>query len=151
MLSSPTVRENAMSKGTVLVVDDDATILDLVQLALEDGGYCVLVSIDGAALRLAHEQQPDLILMDLMMPEMDGREVTTRLRADSATAHIPIIVLSARRNLTHWTAGMQVDGTLDKPFDLDDLSSIVGHWVAEGRRRRDTAAPRRGYAPTANQ
>ena len=141
-------------KIRVLVADDHSVVrqgLRMFLLVQPDMEMVGEAQNGREAVALAATLAPDVVLMDLVMPEMDGREVTTRLRADSATAHIPIIVLSARRNLTHWTAGMQVDGTLDKPFDLDDLSSIVGHWVAEGRRRRDTAAPRRGYAPTANQ
>ncbi len=125
-----------MSKGTVLVVDDDAAILDLLQAVLEDEGYHVRVSVDVAALHSAHAQPPDLILLDLMMPLMDGAAVTRRLRADPATAHIPIVAVSARHDLTALTAGMAVDDTLTKPFDLDALSAVVARGVAQGRQRQ---------------
>ncbi len=125
-----------MSKGTVLVVDDDAAILDLVQAVLEDEGYHVRVSVDGAALRSAHAQPPDLILLDMMMPLMDGVEVTQRLRADPATAHIPLVAVSARHNLAALAALLHVDAVLPKPFDLDDLSALTAHGVAQGRQRQ---------------
>ena len=69
-------------KGSVLVVDGDQAILDLIQLTLEDEGYRVLTSADGASLATAYQTRPDLILLDIRMPAMNGIEVSQRLRAD---------------------------------------------------------------------
>ena len=80
-----------MPVGTVLVVDDDASIVHFLEMALEDAGYTVLAAVGGEALRVAHDRHPDVILLDLMMPGMDGIEVSHRLRADPATADIPLI------------------------------------------------------------
>src|SRR5579871_3721426 len=80
-----------MGNATVLVVDDDPATVSFLEAALSVEGYEVLAALDEAALRVAHEQQPNVILLDLMMPGMDGVEVSQRLRADPVTAHIPII------------------------------------------------------------
>ncbi len=84
-----------MTGVLVLVVDDDAAIVELLEMALEDEGYHVHATCGAAALQLAHDLQPAVILLDVSMPGMDGIEVSQRLRADPATAHIPIIVMSA--------------------------------------------------------
>jgi len=128
-----------MSKGTVLVVDDDAAIRDLVQIALDDEGYTVSVWGDGTALRHAHAQQVDVILLDLTLVVAAGCALVERLRADPATAYIPLIGFSARADGAALAVQMQLDDLLAKPFDLDDLSALVARWVVEGRHRRALA------------
>jgi two-component system, OmpR family, alkaline phosphatase synthesis response regulator PhoP len=123
-----------MSPHTVLVVDDDPEILDFLEVALQERGYKVLVAIDGDALDAAQESQPDLILLDLMMPGMDGIEVSRRLREDPATASIPIVVMSANERLRNPSIALPVDGRLPKPFELDDLYATVAHWVQQPPR-----------------
>jgi CheY-like chemotaxis protein len=115
--------------STVLVVDDDPAITAFLRLALEDAGYGVLTAVDGAALQLAQEQQPDVILLDLLMPDMDGIEVSQRLRANPATAHIPIIAMSAQDRLLATSSLMPVNARLPKPFTLWDLYCLVAHWM----------------------
>ena len=124
-----------MSKGTVLVVDDDAAIRDLVKTALEEEGYTVSVCTDGAALRQVQARQAELILLDLTLVEVAGGATVERLRADPATAHSPLLGFSARNDGAVLAARMQLDDLLPKPFDLDDLYALVARWVAEGRRR----------------
>lgn len=119
-----------MSRGTVLVVDDDDAIVEVIRSALEDEGYRVLSAVDGAALGLARDQRPDLILLDIMMPVMDGVEVSRRLRADSTTARIPIIVMSANSRLSSVAEAMPVNDRLPKPFELVDLFDAVERWTA---------------------
>jgi two-component system alkaline phosphatase synthesis response regulator PhoP len=116
-------------RATVLIVDDDRTIVDVLRAALEDEGYTVLAALNEAALALARQEQPAVILLDLMMPEMDGVEMCRRLRADPATAHIPIVALSAARNLAVVAGRMSIDDRLPKPFDLDDVSAMVARWT----------------------
>src|SRR5919197_5985809 len=79
---------------TVLVVDDDPSITEFVEMALEDAGYQVLAAVGGAALQVAHDRHPDVILLDIMMPGMDGVEVSQYLQTDPATADIPPLVMS---------------------------------------------------------
>ncbi len=118
-----------MAKGTVLVVDDDPVIVDTLREALEDEGYQVLSAVNGGALPLAQREQPHLILLDIMMPGMDGVEVSRRLRADPSTANIPIVVMSASSTLKTVAAQMPVEDRLPKPFDLDAVYSIVERWA----------------------
>lgn len=118
-----------MVKGTVLVVDDDPDIVDLVAIALEDQGYVVISAVNGAALQLARERQPDVILLDILMPGMDGVEVSRRLRADPATANIPIIAMSAQDRLRANSSLMPVNDRLSKPFELSGLYTTVARWT----------------------
>lgn len=116
-------------RGTVLVVDDDPFIVEFLEEALTEAGYRTYSSAGSASLRLARDQQPDLILLDIMMPEMDGVEVSKRLRADPSTAAIPIVVMSAQDRLQSVSAHMPVDDRLSKPFNIGDLYSTVERWV----------------------
>jgi CheY-like chemotaxis protein len=116
---------------TVLVVDDDPEITDVIRAALEDAGYRVLTALGGAALQLAHERVPSLILLDVMMPEMDGVEMSQRLRADPSTARIPIIAMSAQGRLQVASAVMPVNDRLPKPFKLPDLYLVVERWIGQ--------------------
>lgn len=118
-----------MTKATVLVVDDDDAITALIQAALEDEGYRVLAAVNGAALQLARDEHPNLILLDIMMPDMDGVEVSRRLRADPATADIPIVAMSAHSRLRATAGIMAADDRLPKPFDLADLYGAVERWA----------------------
>ena len=119
-----------MAKGTVLVVDDDPYIVDFLETALEDEGYSVLATVNGEALQIAHDVHPDVILLDIMMPGMDGVEVSHRLRDDPATADIPIIVMSAQDRLRATAALMPVNDRLPKPFDLVNLYATVAQWAS---------------------
>jgi len=80
---------------TILAVDDESDVLLIVKTALQAEGYHVVTAADGPeALQTAHETKPDLIVLDIMMPGMDGFEVLDRLRADTATCSIPVIMLT---------------------------------------------------------
>ncbi len=109
----------------VLVIDDDPAIVRFVRDALEDEGYEVVTAVDGEALPLAHDLHPGVILLDVMMPRMDGLEVSRHLRADPVTALIPIIAMSAQHNLEAAVARMPVNDHLPKPFDLDRLYELL--------------------------
>ncbi len=116
-------------KGLVLVVDDDAMIVDLLETALEDEGYRVLSTVGAEAIPLAREQQPDVILLDINMPGMDGVEVSRHLRDDPATERIPIIVMSAQDRLRATGPLLAVNDRLPKPFEIQALYDKVGHWT----------------------
>ena len=108
---------------TVLIVEDEQHILDLLQNILEDAGYAVLIARDGlSALPIVYEQRPDLVLTDLMMPRMDGEALCERLRGDPSTAQLPIVGMSAG---VESAAGARFTGFLKKPFDLDDVLRCV--------------------------
>src|SRR2546421_4657607 len=104
-----------MAGELILVVDDDPDIVEVLRCLLHDAGYEVATADDGAALPLARARQPRAILLDILMPSMDGVEISRRLRADPATAHIPIIAMSAT---PQWLPALPVNDRLTKPFKL---------------------------------
>jgi CheY-like chemotaxis protein len=121
-----------MATDTILVVDDDQDILDFLDAALTFEGYQVLTAVDGEALPLARQALPSVILLDIQMPGMDGQEISRRLRADAATAAIPIIVMSARDRLEAIVRMMPVNDHLAKPFELRLLMTTVARWCPPG-------------------
>jgi two-component system alkaline phosphatase synthesis response regulator PhoP len=118
-----------MARARVLVVDDDRAIVTVLQAALEDEGYEVLTAVNGGALPIARQQQPHLILLDIMMPGMDGVEVSRQLRADPATERIPIVAMSAATTLARLADQMPIDDRLAKPFDIDAIYGLVARWT----------------------
>jgi two-component system sensor histidine kinase/response regulator len=114
---------------TVLVVDDDPSITEFVEMALEDEGYQVLAAVGRAALQVAHDWHPDVILLDIMMPGMDGVEVSQHLHTDPVTADIPIVVMSAHECLQTLAGRMSADDELPKPFECQDLYATVARWI----------------------
>jgi len=118
----------AREQPLVLAADDDEDILDLVAFRLERSGYTVIVARDGEeALELAATELPDLAVLDVMMPKVDGFEVTRRLRADEATSRMPIILLTARSQDADVQQGFEAgaDDYLRKPFSPDELRARV--------------------------
>jgi DNA-binding response OmpR family regulator len=119
---------SAREQPLVLAADDDEDILDLVAFRLERSGYTVIVARDGEeALELAAKEYPDLAVLDVMMPKVDGFEVTRRLRADEATSRMPIIILTARSQDADVQQGFEAgaDDYLRKPFSPDELRARV--------------------------
>ena len=115
-------------KPLVLVADDDADILALVTFRLERGGYEVVAANDGEeALRFALERAPDLAVLDVMMPKLDGYEVTTRLRQNERTRRMPVILLTARVQEADIARGFEVgaDDYVKKPFSPQELGARV--------------------------
>jgi len=108
----------------ILVVDDEDDILHFLELVLREKGYDVATASGGhEALTKAQLEQPNLILLDIMMPQMDGWEVLKLLRVDEETADIPVAMLSARTEAKDRVQGLQ-EGAIDyicKPFSLQDL------------------------------
>ena len=115
------VPANARRRGSVLVVDDDPTILRLLRVFLERQGFAVLTALEGShALALARRTLPDLVLADLMLPGMDGRELRQHLLADLRTAGIPVILITADVTVTAQAEPTFAD-VITKPFVLADV------------------------------
>jgi DNA-binding response OmpR family regulator len=118
----------ARAKPLVLAADDDQDVLDLVTFRLERSGYTVLQARDGEeALELAISELPDLAVLDVMMPKLDGFALTRRLRAEAATSRMPIILLTARAQDADLQRGFDAgaDDYLRKPFSPDELRARV--------------------------
>jgi DNA-binding response OmpR family regulator len=112
----------------VLAADDDEDILGLVAFRLERAGYTVIVARDGEeALELAVKEQPDLAVLDVMMPKLDGFELTRRLRAEETTSRMPIILLTAKSQDADVQRGFEAgaDDYIRKPFSPDELRARV--------------------------
>ena len=118
--------------GYILVVDDDEDIRTTIQQILEEEGYQVVAAPNGEeALRLlAIHPPPRLILLDLMMPVMDGARFKARQAADPRLAAVPVVIISAGGGLAHKAASMKAAGYLAKPIDLRTLMGTVEHWVS---------------------
>jgi CheY-like chemotaxis protein len=114
--------------GRVLVVDDDDVIRQLITVNLELEGFEVIPAVDGQdALDKVKDAKPDVVTLDVMMPRVDGWEAAARLRADPETAHVKVILLSARAQEADLQRGERigVDAYLTKPFDPDELIETV--------------------------
>ena len=119
----------------ILVVDDEEDILHFLELVLGEKGYAVITASGGQeALTKAHIDKPDLVLLDIMMPQMDGWEVLKLLRVDEETAMIPVAMLSARTEARDRVQGLQ-EGAVDyicKPFSLQELLGKIAAIFAQG-------------------
>lgn len=118
--------------GRVLVVDDDDVIRQLITVNLELEGFEVIAATDGQdALEKVKDARPDVVTLDVMMPRVDGWEAAARLRQDPETAHIKVILLSARAQEADIQRGEKigVDAYLTKPFDPDELIDMVRRLV----------------------
>ena len=121
----------------ILLVDDEEDILDFLELILEEQGYSVLKATSGReALAAAQVNRPELILLDIMMPEMDGWEVLKLLKADEEVSHIPVAMLTARTEMKDKIQGLQ-EGAIDyicKPFATKELLDKLEIILAQVRK-----------------
>ncbi len=119
----------------VLVVDDDREMVELIQLFLNNAGYETLAAFSGeSALEQAFQQKPDLILLDIMMPKIDGWEVFRRIKNDPQAQSIPIVFLTARTQNIDRMIGLSVmkaSGYLTKPFSKKELLDEVERVLTE--------------------
>lgn len=125
----------------VLVVDDDSLVHVLVDAALASSCTIASAASGESALRQSAADPPDLIVLDVVMPGMDGYETCRRLRADPATAEVPVIFLSGRTDVDERLEGYAAGGDdyLGKPFEADELRAKVSRALEAGRRQREMA------------
>ena len=117
-----------MPRETVLVIDDEKDLIELVRYNLEKEGFHVLSAHDGeGGIRAALKKIPDVILVDLMLPGIDGLEVCRQLRAAERTAHIPVIMLTAKAGESDRVVGLELgaDDYVTKPFSPRELAARV--------------------------
>src|SRR5439155_17234472 len=115
----------------ILIADDELAVRQLLELVLRSQGYDVLVAQNGDQLvRMAQERVPDLVVIDLMMPYLDGYEAIRQLRNDTRTAHLPMVVLTAKSTPDDVVIGFETgaDDYITKPFNIPELlARIKGH------------------------
>lgn len=129
---------------SVLVIDDDADILEVLAMILASEGFEVLTASDGAqALEILHRGSvPSLILLDMMMPTMDGWQFRAAQTADPALPTVPVIILTGDGNAAHKARALRADGYLKKPVELPALLEAVNR--ACGSASDEARRPRRG-------
>ncbi|HEY6542541.1 MAG TPA: response regulator [Ktedonobacteraceae bacterium] len=112
----------------ILVVDDKPDILDVLQQILEMEGYDVVTASDGAkVLPLMHTEQPDLLLLDIWLPGCDGREICRQIKQQEFLWHIPVLLMSAHRDVQQMVAQTSADGYLQKPFQISTLLTTIAN------------------------
>jgi DNA-binding response OmpR family regulator len=117
-------------KQRILIVDDDPDIVLVLSAMLEDAGYEIATADRGDELEHLHEgEAPDLILLDLYLSGLDGRQIARRLKGQEATRRIPILMLSAHPTAEQEALAVGADGFLAKPFDLDVLLATVAAFL----------------------
>lgn len=117
-----------------MVVDDEVDLVKTIQFALEAEGYQVLVSYNGEdALNQSRKENPDLILLDLMLPKLDGYKVCRLLKFDEQYKHIPIVMLTAKTQQKDRLLGMETgaDEYITKPFDMGKLTEKIKAYLSK--------------------
>ncbi len=143
--STPRAVEGTNMTQRILVVDDDASIVKIMRGYLEQAGYAVLTAADGdRALQLVRQERPDLVVLDVMLPQRDGLDITRRIRADATLAATPIILLTARVEDTDKIIGLELgaDDYITKPFNSREVVARVRALL----RRTELDQGRRGMA-----
>ena len=128
--------------GKILVADDSPNIREILKISLEADGYTVVVAEDGEqALALAAKETPDLLIMDVMMPKVNGFQVCRRMKSDRATLDVPVIMLSAKSGQqdVHWGKDCGADEYMTKPFSTKELVKTIER-LLKVRQERATHA-----------
>ena len=132
-----------MSKGRILVVDDEIYIVHILDFSLGMEGYEVLTALDGEqALERLKSDKPDLIVLDIMMPKLDGYETCKRLKADPITKDMPVILLSAKGRNVDQKIGFEVgaDDYITKPFSPRKLVERINAVLGQSTPRQQRSA-----------
>ena len=130
-----------MPKETILIIEDDSDIIEIIQYSFEREGYRVLTATNGEkGIEAARARRPALIILDLMLPGVDGIEVTKRLRSDVETRNIPIVILTAKGEESDIVLGLGVgaDDYVTKPFSPKELLARITAVLRRGDLKEDT-------------
>ncbi|MET0466026.1 MAG: response regulator [Chitinophagaceae bacterium] len=114
---------------TILIADDDEGILDATSAILEYEGYHVNSTLDGATVLQLEGRLPDLLLLDIWMSGTDGTDVCRQLKSNADTRHLPVIMISASRDIEQYARDAGADDFLAKPYEMNDLLEKVKRWL----------------------
>lgn len=123
-----------MGKKKILVVDDEVDLVKTIQFYLEMEGYQVLASYNGEdSLKQARTENPDLILLDIMLPKLDGYKVCRLLKFDEKYKHIPILMMTAKTQEKDKLIGKETgaDEYINKPFDMEELTQMIKAYLKD--------------------
>ncbi|MFH1847771.1 MAG: response regulator [Candidatus Omnitrophota bacterium] len=121
-----------MGTKTILIIEDEPQQVDMITIRLEANGFKVIHAADGAeGLQKAYDTMPDLVILDIVMPKLDGFQVCSRLKGDDKTKKIPIIILTAsgKKDLEEKCVGCGAEVILRKPYDSKQLVDTVKSFV----------------------
>jgi DNA-binding response OmpR family regulator len=113
----------------ILVADDDPAICDAIQFMLQEEGYTVQTTINGETIYKMKKDYPDLLLLDIWMSGEDGREICKYLKKHKNTKNIPVILVSASRDIAKSALDAGADDFITKPFEMDDLLNCVAKHI----------------------
>ncbi len=122
-------------KKKILVADDDEEVLNVLDIMLKTAGYSVTTMIEGEEVLSIKENFPDLILLDILMAGIDGRDICKHLKNQASTKHIPIIFISANKDTEEIATHSGADDFIYKPFDMDDLLQKVAKYLKKGNKK----------------
>lgn len=136
-----------MAKGKILIVEDDRDIVEMVEYNLQEEGYATVSALNGEdGVNLARSEQPDLIILDIMLPVVDGFEVCRTLKSDDSTSRIPIIILSAKSQETDKVVGLELgaDDYVTKPFSPRELIARIRAIMRRGAEQQMSSMVEKG-------
>src|SRR5579883_2082842 len=113
----------------IMIADDSAGIVEAVKMMLEDEGYAVDTALTGAEVKNLHGELPAVLVLDVWMPDEDGRDICKYLKGQELTRHLPIILFSANKDLPQIAQEAGADDFLLKPFDIDELLNKVQRFL----------------------
>lgn len=117
-------------KKNILIADDNPAILDALEIMLEEGGYAVETTLNGDAAQDMKEPFPDLLLLDIGMSGTDGRDICKLLKSGALTKNIPVVMISATKDLEQIAKDSGADDFIAKPFQMEHLLSTVARHVS---------------------
>jgi CheY-like chemotaxis protein len=120
-----------VSKKKIMIADDDASILEAMQVMLEDEGYEVIAELDGKVVQDMRSGLPDLLILDVWMSGVDGTGICRHLKSENRTKHIPIILCSANRDTQKIAKECDADDFIAKPFEMIDFLNKIKEYTNE--------------------
>jgi DNA-binding response OmpR family regulator len=125
-------------RENILVVDDTPAIVDALRMMLEIAGYVVATTSDSReVMRLLEEQRPDLLLLDIMMPGSNGKDLCQQIKQQEWLRHMPVLLISARRDVADIVVQAGADGSIPKPFKMKALLEVIDKALEKARKMSD--------------